>query len=243
MAFCVHPSWLSLPPLLCLSVSERWGTVAIFRFTYRSLAPAQISPVFTLQLHLDCRNMESTHYSEVKAVRQRDAEEKDVWKERMDGWGTGLAPIPALDLLLSWQRHVWPYLPPHTPLSVRAPCSRPCAFLLPHTFPSFFSAWGPNLFWLCPFSLALCLQVWPPRWAGERVKSERSQLLPRWWATFALFFGQVAKRKGSLRLSDCSLCPFILCTVISYLLEKLLESLFLDQNGPHMESVHDGAAT
>lgn len=43
----------------------------------------------------------------------------------MDGWGFGLAPIPVPDWSLSWKRHVWPYIPPRTPLSVRTLHSRP----------------------------------------------------------------------------------------------------------------------
>lgn len=40
----------------------------------------------------------------------------------MDGWGIGLAPVPDPDWLLSWKRHVWPYLPPHTHSFLFFPC-------------------------------------------------------------------------------------------------------------------------
>lgn len=67
MTFRVHfiAVTVFLPVPSVLSVSKHRGTVAILSFMYLSLAPVQISPVFTLQLHLDCRNIESTHYSEV----------------------------------------------------------------------------------------------------------------------------------------------------------------------------------
>lgn len=90
----------------------------------------------------------------------------------MDGWGVGLAPIPAPDWLLSWQRHVWPYLPPCTPLAVRVFYSRPCTFLLLLTL--FFSS-RAKLFVFCPFlpPPTVILKLWPlPHRAGERVKPD-----------------------------------------------------------------------
>lgn len=61
----------------------------VCEFLYSSLAPAQISPVFTPQLLLDGCNAESTHYSEVWAVGQKDAGKKTNGAKR---WMGGVLP-------------------------------------------------------------------------------------------------------------------------------------------------------
>lgn len=118
---------------------------------YPKLAPVQISPVFTLQLHLDCRNMESTHYSEVKAVRRRDAGKKDGesegWMGGASAWlqsqlWIGCCPSNGTSDLIYPLAHLTPYAHPAL--------ARPHLFCRTRSLTAFF-AWELKLFSLCPF--------------------------------------------------------------------------------------------
>ncbi len=138
-----------------------------------SLAPAQISPVFTLQLHLDCRNMESTHYSEVKAVRRRDEGKKET-NGAKDGWvghWLGSSPSSGLVVVLATARLTL-FTPLHTRRRTRTPPSPAHASFAAHIprHSSLCESWNSSPCAL--FCLTLLSRVWPPpHRAGEEVKS------------------------------------------------------------------------
>lgn len=168
---------LPRPVRQCLSGE----VLAIFGFMYPSLAPVQISPVFTLQLHLDCRNMESTHYSEVLGCPTEGCRKKDEWSE---GWMGGALVWHQSQLRIGCcpgngtSDLIYPF-------AVRALRSRPRLFILLCAFLVALLGLRAKTLLLVPFfpPFTLLLREWPPpRRAGERVKSEHLQLLPCWWA-------------------------------------------------------------
>lgn len=147
---------------------------------YLSLAPLQISPIFTLELHLVYRNMESIHYSEVKAVERSDSGKKRRMEGRKDGWVGPLVWLHSQFLIgcCPGNRMCDLIYPPYTPHTIRA---------LPYMHDFLGKSWNSS-----PFVHTLLWQAWLPPCRSE--SGGRVQQLLCWWNTLACsIFGPTVK--------------------------------------------------
>lgn len=229
MAFCVHPSSLSL--------SSSVHPVSVWAVRYCSYIQVYVSEPGTctdqpcIYTAAPFRLQEHGEHSLLWGLGcpTEGCRKKDGWSEGWMGgalawhqsqFGIGCCPGNGTSDLIYPLAHRTPYV--HSALAH-------AHFFCRTLSPSLFSAWELKLFFLCPFFPSHSLRVWPPPYrAGEGLKSEHLKLREGIVseATFTVFlvvFGRKEKRA-----IDCVSALLSIYIVDSNFIppEKSLESLF-----------------